>query len=71
MQAVGTGDDAALAVQGAAAADQLDPPVVEPGDHAAVVEVVDDLIAPRQHDARIEVPAYEVADAGNAVHLGE
>ena len=56
-QAIVADDHGALAVERAAAADQLDPALLEPRDHAAVVEVVDDLVAACEHRRRVELAA--------------
>ena len=43
----------------------------EPRLHPGVVEVVDDLIAPRQRRRSVQLTGHRLARAGNAAHLGQ
>ena len=61
-------DDAPLAVEAAVPAYERDAALLEPRQLRGVVELVDHLVAPREHAAR--VGAFG-ADAGNAPRLGE
>ena len=70
-QALVAHDHCALAVERGAAAQELDPAVVEPRDHAAVVEVVDDLVAAGEHELRVELAVDELAHARHALGLVE
>ncbi len=60
---------AALAVEPAVATDELDVPVVEPGELTRVVEVVDHLVAPRQHRGDIELALGCLGRPGDAPRL--
>ncbi len=62
---------AALAVEPAGAAHERDPAVLEPRDLARVIEVVDDLVAPREHGRHVEIAGHGLAHAGNPPRLGE
>ncbi len=56
-------DDAALAVEPSLAAEELDPALLEPGQLAGVVEVVDHLVAAVEDRLRVELPGHRGADA--------
>ena len=52
-----------LARESRVAADERDPVGLDPGHHSRVVEVVDDLVAPGQHRAHVEVPGHRLGHA--------
>ena len=64
-------DDPALAVEAAGAAEELDAPLLEPGQLARVVEVVDHLVAPRQRRLGVEAPGDRLLHARDPAGLGE
>ena len=53
-QPLGADDHGALAVERAAAAEELDPAALEPGDHPRVVAIVDHLVAAGEDRRRVE-----------------
>ncbi len=63
-------NDAALAVQPSLLAEELDAPVLEPGKLDRVVEVVDDLVAPREHLVRSRRVGREL-DPGHPADLAD
>ena len=63
--------DAPLAGEPAAAADQLDPAVLEPRQLRGVVEVVDDLVAPGEHRRDVELAGHRLGRAGDPLDLGQ
>ena len=63
--------DALLAVEDAEAAVELDPAVLEPRQHARVVEVVDDLVAAVEHRLDVELAGDRLGRAGDAVDLAQ
>ena len=63
--------DAPLAGQHAEAAVELDPAVVEPRQHRAVVEVVDDLVAAVEHRLHVELAGDRLGRAGDAPDLAQ
>ncbi len=60
-------DDPPLAVEPPVSPDERDAALLEPGDHRAVVEVVDDLVAAREHRGDVELPD---GDTRHAPRLG-
>ena len=52
-------------------AHQLDPPTLEPRHLARVVEVVDDLVAPRKRGGHVELAGHGLGGAGDATDLGQ
>ena len=54
-----------------AAADQLDLAVLEPRQLGVVVEVVDDLVAPREHRGDVELTRHGLGRAGDPLDLRE
>ena len=63
--------DAPLAGEPAVAADQLDPPVLEPRQLRVVVEVVDDLVAPRERRRDVELAGHRLGGARDPLDLRE
>ena len=63
--------DAPLAVEDAEAAIELDPAVLEPRQHAAVVEVVDDLVAAVERGLDVDPAGHRLGRAGDAVDLAQ
>ena len=61
----------ALAGDPAVAADQRDAAVLEPRQLRVVVEVVDDLVAPRERRRHVELAGDRLLGAGDALDLGE
>ena len=62
----------ALAVEPRAAAhERRSPWSSSHGSMSGVVEVVDDLVAPLEHRAHVEVAGHGLAHAGDAPHLGQ
>ena len=49
----------------------VDAAALEPGHHARVVEVVDDLVAALEHRGHVELAGHRLAHAGDAAHLGQ
>ena len=60
-----------LAGEPPVAADQLDPALLEPRQLRVVVEVVDDLVAAREHGRDVELAGHGLGRAGDALGLGE
>ena len=58
-----------LAVELSLAAEQLDPALLEPGQLAGVVEVVDHLVAAVEHRLGVEIPGHRLRTPGHAAHL--
>ena len=63
--------DALLAGEHAEAAVELDALVLEPRQLAAVVEVVDDLVAAVEHGLDVELAGHRLGGAGDAAHLAQ
>jgi hypothetical protein len=63
--------NAPLAVEAAAAAHERHVPLLEPGELDGIVEVVDHLVAPRQHGLDVERAAHRLAHTGHTRCLGE
>jgi hypothetical protein len=63
--------DASLAGEAAGPAHDGHAPLLEPGLLAGVVEVVDDLVAPPEDGAGVEVAGHGLAHARDAAHLCE
>ena len=62
---------ALLAVEDAEPAVELDPAVLEPRQHGAVVEVVDDLVAAVEHGLDVELAGHRLGGAGDAADLAQ
>ena len=62
---------AALALEDRLPADDRDPAVREPGDHDVVVEVVDDLVAPRERGCGVEPAGHGLGSTRDAPRLVE
>jgi hypothetical protein len=63
--------DLPFAVEPRFASDQVDVPLLEPGQLDRVVEVVDDLVAPLEHRRRIELAGHGLAGARYPLDLGQ
>ena len=69
-QALVAGDHGALAVERPAAAEELDPALLQPRQLAGVVAVVDHLVAAREDQLRVELSGDHLADARDPLDLG-
>ena len=71
LQRVGARRHRALARELAAGAKQGDPARLEPGKLAGVVEIVNDLVAAREHELRVELSRDHLAHSCRARDLGQ